>query len=580
MAKKYPNPRLVLHVDLEARGKQWGEDYVNALKTLSPNALIEVKPPLTAGEAGELLGWKVGKKKVRGAVVELPDGQWASLERNTCNRKFRLRHAQEFSQKYLTGEMRLNFETWLVGESGSVLSCQHRGVGLKLAEIEYLADPVAYRKVWPDGPPTVECLVVYGTPEDPETLATIDNTLAATTADVFFKEGFFAKAGDPALRDKLTRTLAVAVDLLWRRTGVTAEGSRFQFSTNGLRLAFLKRHPRLAEAAQFCFERNQPVEEPVLDEDGNEVKDDNGEVVMARGGPQRIAVEKVGFRPGQAAALLYLMGACDTDPQKYRKGGVGQEKFIDWGPDDANWKKAQEFWANFADRSNGFEAVHKALIELIPVQEGGQVGFDWRVSVVWKAWEKFLEGTRLQYTSLVPKDNGRLHSKLHKDWEAFFKGIDYVAADREEDDRQQREAREGDDGEEVALTGPEGDDDKPARQEKPKKPKKAGDSNGGPTYTQRLNRLKGKYGDAVLLFIDGNEVKAWGQDAKTVAGVLKMSYGGDKATGMNVVKFPAADLNTNAAKVEAQDHKVHVAELSELMEDEQENVRQPEPATA
>lgn len=336
---------------------------------------------------------------------------------NAGNRPFTLSWSKALAKDILlrnwadsrNGEGRtINGETIIIGRTGKVLSAQHRLVGLILAcqlwrnEEEQWGDSAKdayYHLKWPDGPPTIESLVVFGVDESAETVRTLDNTRTRTLTDVLYTQteifGENVTAND---RKVLARSLDYAIKFLWHRTGADKEA----FSpkrTHSESLDFVNRHPKVLECVQFVHAINQ---RPTL-EDGTKSKDT----------PLKDLVS-----PGFAAGLLYLMGCSDSDTMKYQAAEPpremdGDDPILDWGRLD----DAKTFWSGIAKRDPQFMEIIHALAALTDPNSGDGGSVMEKTCTIVKAWNTYIKGEELTEDNLkLVKEESVLGIKTLKEF--------------------------------------------------------------------------------------------------------------------------------------------------------------------
>lgn len=235
---------------------------------------------LTYDQAKDLLGWeeetegktfgkhflfKSGEKKVR-------------TTKNLHNRDFQMPNALLVKQEVLRRKWKLNGETLIIGDRGSILSAQHRLIGFVMAVDDYRKEPETY-PAWKTEP-TLDCVIVYGISEDDDVVNTIDTGRPRTLADVIFRSIYFADV-EPSERKNLARSTQYAICKVWDRTG--AKENAYDpglMRTHAESIDFMKRHPRILECVRHIHA-----------EDGSESQ--LGDIISSK---------------GDAAGLLYLMG--------------------------------------------------------------------------------------------------------------------------------------------------------------------------------------------------------------------------------------------------------------------------------
>lgn len=340
---------------------------------------------LTVDQMKTMLGWETESDKVKFGPDYLFkdfDGNKVWLTRSTRNRPFTYADALRLSQEHLMRKWRgRNGETIVIGKTGEVISGQHRGVSLVLAEQRRTSEREKHH--WEElgwaGPVTMEALVVFGVEEDDETVNTIDTGRPRTLADVLYRSPYFANKG-AADRRALSRATEYAIHMLWRRTGAGAEAFAVT-KTHSEAVDFLNRHGKLLTAVNHVFE-------------------ENGEK------------NKIGrlLSLGYSAAMLYLMGAARSDVDDYRNASPRSEA----GLDLSLWDKAEEFFTVLAGGGEELAEAATAIGRLIDPEQGGGATHEERMAVLAKAWGVFLQD------SPVTADDVKLKYKKEDDGTFIF----------------------------------------------------------------------------------------------------------------------------------------------------------------
>lgn len=316
-------PQAAAAVDVDPKNRPVVHDHLRAFVAAGADRLM-------ATQAKELLGWTEDEEVAKAAgfsdplLTDLYDRKVWCLN-NARNRPFTESWAKMIAQDILNRRFAPkgpNGEAVIIGRTGLVLSAQHRLVGLALAEQARCGpDKHHWVEKWPeDGPNSGECYVEtfisYGVDESPETVQTLDNVRPRSLADVLYIDEDVSSKTSGSDRNKLSKIIDFGIRLLWARTGV-GHGANNAFSprrTHSEALDFVHRHMRLVAAAKHVYQE---------DKEGSISK-------------------KIGL--GYAAALLYLMGASNTDPEAYHcPDGYNEEK-VSW----KNWNKAVDFWTTFS----------------------------------------------------------------------------------------------------------------------------------------------------------------------------------------------------------------------------------------
>ena len=345
----------------------------------------------------ELLGWEdedsyrirvqKGATNSKKAVVGFgdeyllkdPAGKKVRCWYNTKNRPFSLRWAQALAQSILHSgpgipvEKRIwqvNGEPMIFGRYGQCLSGQHRGIGLILAVYEYRKN----KDYWLENggwsaDPVLETILIVGIDESPRTTRTIDNVKPRTLSDVFYTSDVFSKLTQPQ-REMCSKILQTAVNLLWKRTGVSDDEAK-KFQVHGESVSFFERHPKLLECVDHIYSLNS-------------------------GGAGRRLVA-ANLSAGLAAGLLYLTGCSNSDPDEYY-GGVHarSERCLDWG----GWQLACDFWTHLAEGTDQFVPVKDALGLLVDPESGEGGRQIEKIATIARAWQMYMNGTDFDAESL------------------------------------------------------------------------------------------------------------------------------------------------------------------------------------
>lgn len=307
------------------------------------NDVVAVSKLCAAGFGEDFLYKNLGGQKVR---------CW----NNTKNRSFSLSHMKELAQEILHSGPGLpkekrrwqwNGESFIVGDRAQVISGQHRGIGLLWACDEWKRNPDKWKIIWPTEP-TLDILLVFGVPELPYVLRTIDNVMPRKLSDVFYTSELFAKL-NPRDREECSRMLMNAVDLSWTRTGVDTK-----YQTHGESVDYLDRHPRLLRCVKDLFDENSQ---------------------------RKISLLKLS--PGRCAALQYLFGCSKSSLEKYSVNKT--EKSLDW----SMWDKAKEFFILISAQSEKLAAVRTCLGYLIDEDTGSGGRQVEKHALLCKAWNLF-----------------------------------------------------------------------------------------------------------------------------------------------------------------------------------------------
>lgn len=537
--------------------------------------------PVTVEQAKQLLGWQeevpqsdAGPGVKFGADKLLTDenGNGVRCTNNTHNRPFREEWCRQLAQDILHSgpglppekrRWQFNLETIIIGRTGRVESGQHRLIALVLAG-QIWAKEDHWKEIWPTEP-TLETLVAFGAAEDGSVTRTFDNVCPRSGSDVLYTSDFFSSAL-PADRKAMCSICDTAVKMLWERTGATDDAWAPR-RTHSEMLEFIERHKRVVQAVQHIYEE--------------------------RAGVSRYL--SLGF----AAAVLYLMGASETDPTKYHEGDVSHrsEKQLDFD----RWDRACEFFAALNKGKAPWITTLKATSRPLEGDNGGWSGkvfsvnskdngsLSERLLTLSRAWTRFAANKPIREEDLQLRegddyviernDDGTISTySLHVS--ANFGGIDLAREDRDPevtpDEDEVEEAKEELAKEDLsekaaepakARKGVEQDPDEVRRKHLEAHARK----NGQPetvktdetTFAGQLAAIREANPGVVLLFKMPKGYRVWQDDATTVARLGKSLGITQKIEQME--KIPLADIPANnyrdvCAKLKAAGHRCGLVE--------------------
>jgi hypothetical protein len=555
-------------------------------------ALCYGENAVTVEQMKQILGWEeIAEGAGRDAVALFKDFNGLPIRCNNIhnNRPFEIADALKYAQEHLNRRWRFNGENFIVGRTALVISGQHRGVGLVLAEQQRVHPEERYKweDRWP-GPVTMETSMIFGIDESAETTVTLDNTRTRTLADCEYADPEMFPTSGPADRRKLVKILDYAVRFLWERTGAVDDPHSPRRTISELR-DWRSRHPRIQEAVLHVYEEDK------------------------KSGVISYFLSAL----GTAAGLLYLMGTSATPYDSYhdREGGYRESKV-----DFSNWDAALKFWAELGraakikildDGSKAAAPGAGPLVALFktwrprigdsrpaagesPNDTGLMFGKDGadrqsRIAALIHAWACYVTGTPIRPSDLELEfkreygDDGLL-----TDWwlaeSPVVDGIDVLSGKEEEE-----EPDSGEEGDNEQVDTPAGEPDPEVVEKRKAKAqeRKAADNakaagvvirKGGQSAIEEaptddtghlsnglaadLALLKGRHPGRLLLFRcnDGKEVQAWGSDADDLAKVMdfkKVRH----PDGLSRIKFDAAHLDKVRDQLLAAGKKVALLDL-------------------
>lgn len=413
---------------------------------------------ITVEQSKSLLGWReVGGRE--GSMFRDRYGKYIVCDNNTTNREIAWTKVEELVQVHLTRRpdgtpaWQFNGEDILVGCYGAIINGQKSLISHVLAEQDRLIDVESkgngphegrLAAMWPD-PIRMEKGVKFGISEDDWVVNTVDTAQPRTLNDVMYRSHYLRDL-KPDLRSVASRVAGYAIRMAWSRSGA-GDLAFTPFRTHDAMLLFLERHPRILDAVRWVVTENAAKEEV----HSGRLDDAGKPIIIKRGRVERI------IEPSRAAALLYMMGMSDTDPERYRQGDPPGEE----DADDSAWDKAEDFWVGLCSGADDIEPVRVALANLR--NKAAEMGYeptgDEKVSVLCKAWTAFKAGEKLEAKNLKPNyrfykdpETGQREREYIKDWD--FGGIDLLAI-LEKEKREEAERK----GEEVE--GPDDEDGAP-----------------------------------------------------------------------------------------------------------------------
>ena len=335
--------------------------------------------PITEDMMKTLLGWEVINAKDGSALGRKDDyqltydGKYIKCHNNARNRPYNEEWSHALAQQFLKRQFMFNGETMIIGETGLVLSAQHRGCGYLIACARYRKaklkqekkedldpDDILILQHWPNGAPVFESIIVYGIKEDHATVSTLDYNRPRSFGDVLYTSGIFAggkKVFGNGERERMTKMLGNCVKLVWERTGMKKNKDELtEYLTNPELTQYVTNHPKLADAVKHIYGENLAKK-----------KDE-------KTGP---IANLIG--PGTAAGLLYLMGMSNCDVTKYQASHPREEKALKF--DSKTWQKAEQFWTNLVIVQQQRCPEVAALIEAFKQERNTETGKEASIKV-------------------------------------------------------------------------------------------------------------------------------------------------------------------------------------------------------
>lgn len=317
--------------------------------------------PITSEEAKKLLGWEeITADDKREPLFEHKRGKEmvrVFTANNTKNRPFSYGSAETYAQEILNGRWKLNGETVVIGETGSVLSGQHRLVAAVLAGWMLEDDPKTWKAVC-KGVPGLPTIITYGVSESGEVTKTLDNGRTRTLSDVLYTDtSLFSRESSKSRKD-LSKMLETALKFVYFRA--TADRSAFNpHTTNGAYLEWHSRHKGLTESVKKVW--------------GEADTKLIGEYLSA----------------GYLSGVHYLLSVSATDEEVYFGRTVPSEKYVSWN----NHARADEYIADIAANAKTVSAMREYITGTLTDAETGRTASRLeRIAVILKGWEQYLKG--------------------------------------------------------------------------------------------------------------------------------------------------------------------------------------------
>lgn len=489
---------------------------------------------LTLAAAKKMIGWeteedyyhRTGNKIDYGDNYTLIDinKKKVRCSHNNNNRPYTESWSRELAQSILSREwadsrngpdMSINGETIIITRYGDIDSGQHRIIGFILACQLWQRDNAHWAEKWPQEP-TMEVLIVTGISGNPKVTQTLDNVKPRSLSDVFYTSPLF-KSMSTVDRGECSRMLAHATNLLWERTRVSDEFTKYQ--THSASMDLVDRHPRLLDSVKFMFDRNS----------------------------DRV-LSHLKLRTGDCAGLHYLMAVSRSDAAEYHNGEPPSEKLLHWG----NLESANTFFKLLTNtKDEKFQPLREAIARLVDLDIGLGGRAIEKHALLCKAWGKYMD----KEASIV--GNPPLHYRKNAE--------DQIVLD-------EKPNVGGIDSGPKAVGEVKTPDKVTATPEKKQKGKVALPTAPGLTpaqvqlkktdeylkYLDDHNKMKKAYPDRILLYRTGNgDYRAWAGDATAIALII----GGKTArheSGMTTYVIPAKEFTEIVKKLIADKKQVSV----------------------
>lgn len=411
--------------------------------------VLKGEDALTAEQAKDVLGWitedQYKEEQTQGMTPEEKEkskvsfggdflfidmeGNKVRCTNNSKNRPFTESWSKQIAQDILNKNWKLNGETVIIGKTGEVLSAQHRLIGLVLACQVWAGhgslgggkkvDQSAHWKELWETEPTIETVIVYGIDETPETTRTLDNVRKRTLSDVLYTDPEIQAFVKPKDREKFCKLLDSEVHALWVRTGAK-ESSTKGYQTHSEALDFIASHKRVLKSAKHVMGEYEQNWKGLSNE----------------------------FRPGHAAAFMYLMGVCNSDIDTYLDAVRNDIKDLEKKLDFGTWDKAENFWTRFAKGDTALQVLKDCIKSLGGDGEGNGTPNE-RAALIINAWNVFVNDEDLTEEEVGLKDTDY---KTDEEGNKTFKatpcigGIDNATPAEEAEEEEEASVEEVEDG--------------------------------------------------------------------------------------------------------------------------------------
>jgi len=294
--------------------------------------------------------FKIGKKRY-------------TAKNNKTNRPFRPAGAKVVAQHILNGTWHYTGESMTFSTAGHVVSMQHRGIGMLMAEAAIELEPEKYKGIKLSFPQ------VLGLGVKPAAADYTDKGIARNATDVIFRHGTF-KDFEAVQQKTVSNDHSVAQRLIWSRIRGKLV-SRSGKQSHDAVMETLNQHPRLEEAVRYIYD---------LDSAQYDAQD---EVTRDAGG---ISSK---LSRGYAAALMYLFAASDDDRDKWEEGDDLKFK---------QWDNAAEFFRVLAEPyelAKG-DPIMALINRRVAMRKAENSNRDEIVTAVVKAWNAWVTDTKIK----------------------------------------------------------------------------------------------------------------------------------------------------------------------------------------
>lgn len=315
-------------------------------------------------EVKQRLGWEVLKPDSKKTPMFVYKGKKIFCENNLGNRPFYLNNCLKLKQEMLKGRWKLNGETRVFDPEGKLLDGQHSLCAFVLASEEYDED----REEFPEFNELFETFIVEGVDSSDVVANTLNTGKPRSLTDIVYRSRYFSGL-NPTRRKQSAQVTKSAIRLVWTRVGITKKRIK---DTHSEMVAFLENHPGILRSVNYILNLDRKSEKGVT----------------------RL------LYLGQAAAMLYLMSASNSDPVGYRESlSELQVNFL-------NRVKAEKFWRELTKQLPQ-SLISKSTLKMIAEEiNKGRNTKEMRQAVLTLGWNAYLKGKPLK-TSLEFRERER-----------------------------------------------------------------------------------------------------------------------------------------------------------------------------
>jgi hypothetical protein len=320
---------------------------------------------ITAADCDFLLGCKEMQDKKNCHFTD-EYGKHIYCTNNSSNRPLIEESVKSLMSQILEGYWETNGEAGILGESGTLLSFQHRLIAGKRAAQRWRIDldeslkraketggEIAYKwPHWGNKEPYITSVIVTGIKEDDRVVNTMDTGLPRTLWMVIYRCEEF-KAMEEKERRACAKLLEHSIRQLWYRTG-SGINSFSKLRSHAELVDFWHRHPSLVRCVKHVHDENK-----------------EGKIGQL-------------LSPGYMAAMLYLMGTSGTVDETYRESDHGKEDMLD----TTRMEDAFNWITLVAQCAEQFQPLHFAITTMLNSPYG--ISRDERIDLLVHCWNAYI----------------------------------------------------------------------------------------------------------------------------------------------------------------------------------------------